>query len=266
MQAFQSDRQSAAVPNALSSSDGQLGDSLSAGIAALQELINGMDNDNTAKIKDGFSKLDDAMLSMAKAEAALAVGAERFSFVQRIRDREAWPGRRMRLLAIRLPSRRLPKRCHARTAASWNTSSASERSWSIAKASRVADRSACSSSCSNALSSPPLARATSTSSVGSAIRASICALIHPLLPAGNNRGCQGRFGEETAAATGVATARDSGVSRSRRELDLAGERLGTRREPGGTHREVAASHQVGDRGAVLSISLCYRHLGDWVRL
>jgi hypothetical protein len=74
MQAFQSDRQSAAVPNALSSSDGQLGDSLSAGIAALQELISGMDNDNTAKIKDGFSKLNDAMLSMAKAEAAL--GAE----------------------------------------------------------------------------------------------------------------------------------------------------------------------------------------------
>ena len=31
-----------------------------------------MDNDNTAKFKDGFSKLDDAMLSMAKAEAALA--------------------------------------------------------------------------------------------------------------------------------------------------------------------------------------------------
>lgn len=74
MQAFQSDRQAAVVPTALTTSDGELGDSLSAGIAALQELINGMDNDNTTKIKDGFTKLDDAMLSMAKAEAAL--GAE----------------------------------------------------------------------------------------------------------------------------------------------------------------------------------------------
>jgi len=74
MQAIQSDRQSAAVPASLSASDGQLGDSLSAGIAALQELITGMDNDQVAKVKDGFSKLDDSMLSMAKAEASL--GAE----------------------------------------------------------------------------------------------------------------------------------------------------------------------------------------------
>ena len=74
MQQFQSDRQAASVPAALSASDGQLGDSLSAGIAALQELISGMDNDQVAKIKDGFSKLDDSMLGMAKAESAL--GAE----------------------------------------------------------------------------------------------------------------------------------------------------------------------------------------------
>lgn len=74
MQAFQSDRQSATVPSALSASDGQLGDSLSAGIAALQELISGMDNDNAKKIDDGFNKLSDSMLSMAKAESAL--GAE----------------------------------------------------------------------------------------------------------------------------------------------------------------------------------------------
>ena len=74
MQAFQSDRQSATVPSVLSASDGQLGDSLSAGIAALQELISGMDNGQVNKIKDGFSKLDDSMLSMAKAESAL--GAE----------------------------------------------------------------------------------------------------------------------------------------------------------------------------------------------
>jgi len=74
MQAFQSDRQSAKVPASLSASDGQLGDSLSAGIAALQELISGMDNGNVKKVDDGFNKLNDSMLSMAKAESAL--GAE----------------------------------------------------------------------------------------------------------------------------------------------------------------------------------------------
>jgi hypothetical protein len=71
MQAFQADRKDANVPSNLSSSDGELGDSLSAGIAALQELINGMDNNNVAKIKEGFSKLDASQLSMAKAEADL---------------------------------------------------------------------------------------------------------------------------------------------------------------------------------------------------
>src|SRR6266852_4469634 len=68
MQAFQSDRQSAKVPTSLSASDSQLGDSLSAGIAALQELISGMDNGNVKKVDDGFNKLNDSMLSMAKAE------------------------------------------------------------------------------------------------------------------------------------------------------------------------------------------------------
>ncbi|TME98215.1 MAG: hypothetical protein E6I39_10695 [Chloroflexi bacterium] len=74
MQAFQSDRRSASVPASLSASDSQLGDSLSAGIAALQELITGMDTDNVKKVDDGFNKLNDSMLSMAKAESAL--GAE----------------------------------------------------------------------------------------------------------------------------------------------------------------------------------------------
>ena len=71
MQAFQADRKAANVPSGLSSSDSELGDSLSAGIASLQELINGMDNANVTKIKDGFNKLDASMLSMAKAEADL---------------------------------------------------------------------------------------------------------------------------------------------------------------------------------------------------
>jgi len=71
MQAFQSDRKAANVPSSLSASDSELGDSLSAGTAALQELISGMDNDQVAKVKDGFAKLDESMLSMAKAEADL---------------------------------------------------------------------------------------------------------------------------------------------------------------------------------------------------
>jgi hypothetical protein len=71
MQAFQNDRKAANVPSSLSASDSELGDSLSAGIAALQELISGMDNSTDAKIKDGFNKVDDSMLAMAKAEADL---------------------------------------------------------------------------------------------------------------------------------------------------------------------------------------------------
>lgn len=71
MQTFQSDRQSADVPTALSASDSALGDSLTASIAALQELISGMDTNSRTKIDDGFNKLDASMLSMAKAEAAL---------------------------------------------------------------------------------------------------------------------------------------------------------------------------------------------------
>ena len=71
MQQFQSDRKAADVPSELSASDSALGDSLSAGIAAVQELIAGMDGDNSTKVKDGFDKLDAAMLSLDKAEASL---------------------------------------------------------------------------------------------------------------------------------------------------------------------------------------------------
>ena len=74
MQAFQSDRAKATVPPALANSDAMLRDALSAGIAAVQEVISGMDNNNFAKIKDGWSKLDKAMLSIGKAEAALGAG------------------------------------------------------------------------------------------------------------------------------------------------------------------------------------------------
>jgi hypothetical protein len=71
MQTFQLDRASATVPRALANSDSMLGDSLSAAIAATQELISGFDNRDHAKFNAAFDKLDAAMLSMAKAEAAL---------------------------------------------------------------------------------------------------------------------------------------------------------------------------------------------------
>jgi hypothetical protein len=74
MQRFQSDRQSVQVPSELSASDSQLGDSLSAGIAAVQELIKGMDTNDVKKVDAAFNQLNDAMLGIAKAESAL--GAE----------------------------------------------------------------------------------------------------------------------------------------------------------------------------------------------
>ncbi len=74
MQAFQSDRTKATVPPALTNADAMLGDALTAEIAAVQEVISGMDNNNFNKVKDGWAKLDKAMLSMGKAEAALGAG------------------------------------------------------------------------------------------------------------------------------------------------------------------------------------------------
>jgi hypothetical protein len=74
LQAFQSDRSAAGVPAAMANSNAMLRDALSAAIAADQEFISGMDTGNLNKIKDGWRKLSAAMLSVAKAEAAL--GAE----------------------------------------------------------------------------------------------------------------------------------------------------------------------------------------------
>jgi hypothetical protein len=74
LQKFQADRTAAVVPSALSASDSSLGDALSAAIAADAEIISGMDSGNVDKFKDGFDKLQAAMLNVAKAEAAL--GAE----------------------------------------------------------------------------------------------------------------------------------------------------------------------------------------------
>lgn len=74
MQAFQSDRTKATVPAALVNSDAMLGDAISSGIAGLQELVSGMDNNNVAKITGGWARLNKALLSMGKAEAALGAG------------------------------------------------------------------------------------------------------------------------------------------------------------------------------------------------
>jgi hypothetical protein len=74
LQAFQSDRNAATVPAALQSADAQLRDSLSAAIAAQQEFIAGLDDDDVNKAKDGAKKVDQAMLSTGKAETALADG------------------------------------------------------------------------------------------------------------------------------------------------------------------------------------------------
>lgn len=71
MQAFQSDRKAARVPSDLTGVDADLGDALSAAIAGDQEFILGMDNDDLAKIKDGGHKVEQAMLNIAKAQAAL---------------------------------------------------------------------------------------------------------------------------------------------------------------------------------------------------
>jgi hypothetical protein len=71
MKTFQSGRSSNVVPAALTNADSQIGDALGAGLAAAQELIAGLDTDDSAKIKEGFKKLDQAMLSLAKAQSAL---------------------------------------------------------------------------------------------------------------------------------------------------------------------------------------------------
>ncbi len=75
LQAFQTHRAAATVPPALSNADGQLRDGLSAAIAALQELITGADNDDVSKVKDGGHKLDAALLTIGKAEAAVGTGS-----------------------------------------------------------------------------------------------------------------------------------------------------------------------------------------------
>lgn len=75
LQAFQAHRAAATVPPELVNADGALRDALSAAIAAVQEVITGADNDDIAKVKDGAKKLDAALLSIGKAQAAVGAGS-----------------------------------------------------------------------------------------------------------------------------------------------------------------------------------------------
>src|SRR2546427_2214312 len=71
LQAFQSDRKTAKVPSDLAGVDADLGDALSAAIAATQQVISAMDSDDLNKFKDGERKDDAALLNIAKAQVAL---------------------------------------------------------------------------------------------------------------------------------------------------------------------------------------------------
>lgn len=75
LQAFQTHRAAATVPPELANADGALRDGLSAAIAAVQEVITGADNDDLGKIKDGAKKLDAALLSIGKSEAAVGAAS-----------------------------------------------------------------------------------------------------------------------------------------------------------------------------------------------
>jgi hypothetical protein len=72
IKAFQAARSSGVVPPALANANTLVGDSIGAAITADQELITGMDTNDDAKIKEGFKKVDAAMLSFANAESAIA--------------------------------------------------------------------------------------------------------------------------------------------------------------------------------------------------
>lgn len=71
LQAFQSARKSASVPPVVAGADAELGDALSAAIAATQQIISAMDSDDLTKFRDGEHKLDAAMLNVAKAQVSL---------------------------------------------------------------------------------------------------------------------------------------------------------------------------------------------------
>ena len=72
IKAFQRARSSAVVPSEFAKADSQIGDALSAALVGDQELLSGMDAGDVAKIKEGSTNVDKAILNLAKAEMALA--------------------------------------------------------------------------------------------------------------------------------------------------------------------------------------------------
>jgi hypothetical protein len=74
LRAFQAARTGAVVPSGLQSGDGMLGDALSAAISGAQVFVNGMVTFNVPQVTSGLHKVDAAMLSVGKAESAIAAG------------------------------------------------------------------------------------------------------------------------------------------------------------------------------------------------
>ena len=70
-EAFQSDHQTAKVPAAYANVDGMLGDSLTAELTALKNLITALGSRDMTKVQDGFTQVNDATLSVFKTESAL---------------------------------------------------------------------------------------------------------------------------------------------------------------------------------------------------
>jgi hypothetical protein len=71
LQTFQSARKSATVPSQLAGADADLGDAVSAAIAATQQIISALDTDDMTRFKDGDRKLNAAMLNVAKAQVSI---------------------------------------------------------------------------------------------------------------------------------------------------------------------------------------------------
>ena len=74
LRAFQAERSNALVPSGVQSGDSMLGDALSAAISGAQVFVTGMINFSVPQVTSGLHKIDAAMLSMGKAESAIAAG------------------------------------------------------------------------------------------------------------------------------------------------------------------------------------------------
>lgn len=70
-QAFQSDHQTAKVPPEFANVDSNLGDALTAEIAALKDLQSAINSGNETRISQAFGQVNDATLSLFKTESGL---------------------------------------------------------------------------------------------------------------------------------------------------------------------------------------------------